>query len=125
IDLAEDINRKFHSGYRPPYKAGTTAITYRTTIKESFVRVHGPPNRSGNWMMKKEAVSGLTPQQIQSKYSLMHTPTHVSQIEIPEGITIRRGIVESNFGGASGAVQYEILDPFKAEWLIGPAEALQ
>ena len=47
-------------------------------------------------------------------------PDQITDVSIPHGTTIRRGLANSNLGGNAGAVQYEIvtatLDP--QEWPI-------
>lgn len=64
-------------------------------------------------MMRKEAIQGLTADQIQKKYSLPAKPSYISDIHVPAGSKIRQGRVESNFGlqggGGSGATQYQWL----------------
>jgi filamentous hemagglutinin len=62
-----------------------------------------------SWMMKREAVDGLTPAQIQSKYSLPEAPTFMSEVHVPTGTRIRTGTVNPLFDGVGNAVQYELL----------------
>ncbi len=71
--------------------------------------------QAGNFMVKEEAIKGLSPVEIQKKYSLKHPPTHISDVEVPADTLIQRGIVESNFGGRAGAVQYELLNKSAAK----------
>ena len=63
------------------------------------------------WIPNSE---GLTPEQIQRKYSLPSKPTYVSDVNVPAGTRIRTGKVGTNFeiqgGGGKGATQYELLD---------------
>lgn len=115
------MNGEFPSGFNPPYKAGTQVTEYTTKEADQFVRVHGSDNAVRPWMMRKEAVDGLSPSQIQHKYSLPSKPSHISDVSVPKGTRIRTGKVESNFdlqgGGGQGATQYE--------WLgIVPKEAV-
>lgn len=49
-----------------------------------------------SWMMKREAVEGLSPGQIQSKYALPEVPTYMSELHVPAGTRIRTGIVNFN-----------------------------
>ena len=63
-----------------------------------------------SWMMKREAIEGLTPQQIQSKYALPEVPTHMSDVYVPAGTRIRTGIVNPVFDGVGNAIQYQLLD---------------
>ncbi len=110
---AEEINTKHFNdaNYKPPYKKGTQVVEYTTKKDDVFVRVHGNKNRTGSWIMKKEAIEGLTAKQIQKKYSLPSTPTFISDVHVPAGSKIRTGKVASNFenqgGGGQGATQYE------------------
>ncbi len=78
---------------------------------EKFVRVHGPGNQVGHWVVRAESIANLTPAQIKDKLSLKYTPTHVSNVLVPENTNLRRGLVNSNFGGNAGAIQYEIVGP--------------
>jgi len=59
--------------------------------------------------VKEEAIKGLSPLEIQRKYSLPSVPTQITDVNIPPGTTIRRGLTNSNLGGNAGAVQYEIV----------------
>lgn len=101
------------AGNNPPYKPGTQVVEYTTKEADVFVRVHGSDNPNRPWMMRKEAVEGLTAEQIQHKYSLPAKPSYVSEVHVPEGVRIRTGEVKANFelqgGGGQGAVQYEWL----------------
>ncbi len=75
---------------------------------EKWGRIHGDENVRGKWIIRKESLSGLRPEQIKAKFSLPKTPTHISDVSPPPGTSILRGRVAENFGGKSGAVQYEI-----------------
>ena len=67
------------------------------------------PNRS--WMMRPEDIQWLTPRQIQDKFDLPYTPTHIVDVIPPANTTIRTGTVNSgNFGGFGGATQFELID---------------
>lgn len=78
------------------------------------MRVHNAENPNRPWMMRREAVEGLTAEQIQKKYSLPSKPSYISDVNVPSGTRIRTGKVESNFelngGGGQGAIQYEWLN---------------
>lgn len=64
---------------------------------------------SGRWMMKLEDIDGLTPQQIQDKFDLPEIPTHITDVNPPQGSKIRTGTVNSgNFGGNGGGTQFEL-----------------
>lgn len=112
---AEDVNADHAAnGNLPPYKSGTQVVEYTTKETDQFVRVHGEGNQARSWMMRKEAIEGLTAEQIQRKYSLPFKPTLISDIEVPAGTRIRTGKVEANFeiqgGGGQGATQHELLN---------------
>ena len=112
---ADDVNSvDFDDGYKPPYKSGTQVTEFTVKLDDKFVRVHGEDNAARPWMMRKEAIEGLTAEQIQRKYSLPSKPQFVSDVDVPAGTRMRTGQVESNFelqgGGGSGATQYEWLD---------------
>jgi len=112
---ADDVNSvDFDNGYKPPYQPGTKVIEYTSKSDDQFVRVHGDDNAARPWMMKKEAIAGLTAEQIQRKYSLPSKPKFISDVDVPAGTRIRTGKVEPNFqlqgGGGKGATQYEWLN---------------
>jgi len=112
---AADVNAEHAvKGNQPPYKSGTQVIEYTTKQDDVFVRVHGDDNAARPWMMRKEAIEGLTAEQIQRKYSLLSKPKFVSEVHVPAGTRIRTGKVETNFeiqgGGGQGATQYEWLN---------------
>ena len=111
---AADVNADHAAkGNQPPYKTGTQVVEYTTKEADQFVRVHSVGNAARPWMMKKEAVKGLTAEQIQRKYSLLSKPSYISDVHVPAGTRIRAGKVETNFeiqgGGGQGAIQYEWL----------------
>jgi len=107
---AEEANLNHVHQERPPYQAGTKVTEHKSIERDEWVRVHGPTNQKGAWLMRKESVEGLSATEIQTKYSIKLKPTHISDVQPPVGTTIRRGRVRDNFGGRAGAVQYEILD---------------
>jgi hypothetical protein len=59
--------------------------------------------------MKEEAIRGLSREEIARKYSLPELPTHISDVTAPSNTRIRKGRVNSNFGGNQGAIQYQWL----------------
>ncbi|GAB0063753.1 hypothetical protein IBA8401_47850 [Pseudomonas syringae] len=62
-----------------------------------------------SWMMRAEAIKGLTPAQIKSKFALPELPTFVSEVSVPAGTRIRTGTVNPVFGGIGNSTQYELL----------------
>jgi RHS repeat-associated protein len=117
VRSAEEVNEAFKKDdLSSPYKPGTKIREYTTEKEEAFVRVHGgKSSKEGRWIMKKEAIQDLSPEQIKNKYSLPNKPTSISDVEVPLGSRIRTGKVNSNFGGGSGAKQYELLDKIPDE----------
>lgn len=115
---AEEVNRLHQSqGNMPPYKAKTRVVEFESLEGEKWVRLHGPSNQEGSWVVRKEAIEGLSPEQLQKKYSLPRAPTEISDVTLPQGVKIRRGRVAENFDGNNGAVQYEILkDRPPSDW---------
>jgi len=108
---AEEVNSSHAAkGNSPPYRPKTRVVEFDSHEGEQWVRLHGPQNQAGHWIVRKEAVKGLSPEQLQKKYSLPRAPTEISDVTLPQSVKIRRGRVAENFGGNSGAVQYEILD---------------
>jgi hypothetical protein len=113
---AEEANRTFDPNYQPPYKPGTKVVEFKSVEGDEWVRVHGPNNQTRPWIVREEAVHGLSPDEIRIKYSLPANPTYISEVHPNPGVTIRMGRVASNFGGSAGARQYEILDQVDPSW---------
>lgn len=107
--LASEVNSTFPEGWSPPYKPGTRVTEFTNTVNDVYVRVHGETNMARSWMMKPEAIEGLTPAQIKSKFALPELPTFMSEVSVPAGTRIRTGIVNPVFGGVGNATQYELL----------------
>jgi RHS repeat-associated protein len=110
ITSADAVNASFPSEYRPPYQPGTRLTEYTTTFNEMFVRVHGADNKARAWLIRAEAIRGLTAREIQTKYSLPELPEYVSDVFVPAGTRMRRGRVNAVFGGNRGATQYQLLE---------------
>ncbi|AJQ53653.1 hypothetical protein RY45_05970 [Aeromonas hydrophila] len=108
---AESVNLTFPAGWQPPYKPGTRVTEFKSTVDEVYVRVHGEHNKARSWMMKKEALEGLTPEQIKSKYALPELPTYMSEVNVPAGTKVRTGTVNPlpAYNGIGNATQYELL----------------
>jgi hypothetical protein len=106
---ADEVNAEFPAHYRPPYEPGTRVVEYTTKMEDQFVRVHGEDNQARQWMMRREAIEGLTAEEISRKYSLPEVPRYVSDVTVPAGEHIRVGRTAENYGGGSGAMQYQWL----------------
>lgn len=112
--LASEVNAAYPEGYASPYKPGTRVTEFTTKVDDVYARVHGEDNMARSWMMKREAVEGLTANQVQSKYALPEVPTYMSEVHVPAGIRIRTGIVNPIFDGVGNATQYELLQRLPA-----------
>lgn len=106
---ADEVNSTFPPGWESPYKPGTRVTEFTTSVDDIYVRAHLESNKARSWMMKREAIEGLTPQQIQSKYGLPEVPIYVSEVHVPAGTRIRTGTVNPVFDGVGNAIQYELL----------------
>ena len=107
--MADEVNAEFGPGWKPPYEKGTRVTEYTNIEPEKFSRVHLGEDGRGQWMMRSEAIKGLTPEEIAKKYSLPDVPKYVSNVNVPAGTRLRTGKVASNFGGNQGATQYQLL----------------
>ena len=109
---AEEVNKEFvgdNPKLKGPYKSGNRVAEYSTIHADQWVRAHGEKNQVSSWMMREEAIKGLSAKQIQQKYSLEFEPIYISDVNVPADSRIRTGIVASNFGGGEGARQYQWL----------------
>ncbi|MFW3165846.1 DUF6861 domain-containing protein [Pseudomonas syringae pv. syringae] len=106
---ADEVNATFPEGWSAPYKPGTRVTEFTSTVDDVYVRVHGETNMARSWMMRAEAIKGLTPAQIKSKFALPELPTFVSEVSVPAGTRIRTGTVNPVFGGIGNSTQYELL----------------
>jgi len=122
-------------GYKPPYIAGSEAITFRTQTPTQFVRVYtaeqGGSGQVSSWMLNAADIKGLSVEQIASKYSLPQVPNMIADVNVPAGqmirtsaasdVQIKQGVAGN--GGGSG-VQFEVLVPEGAKipptWFSNP-----
>ena len=113
-------NLDFPADWHPPYKTGTKVTEFQTGVEEQFVRLHVGGNQNRKWVMKADAVRGLTPQQLHAKYQLPAQPTHISPVTLPPGTRVRYGIVNPGFNLAPPSTglarQYEVLDNILDGW---------
>lgn len=61
-------------------------------------------------------IAKLFEQQIADKFALPEVPTGVTSVTPPAGTRIRTGEVNSNFGGAGGGTQFQLLDRVNEGW---------
>jgi len=112
---ADAVNAGYDPGYKDPYAAGTIAVEFVTSSQDEFVRVHRSDNQAKSWMMREQEITGMTPEEIQQKFSLPEDPVYVSDVTVPEGTSVRTGTVEKNFGGQRGATQFELRERISSE----------
>ena len=96
----------------PPYNPNSPIRDFDADGTTTYVRVYteGQTGQQGSWMMKPSDIGGLSPQQIQDRFDLPYTPTHVTDVTPPAGTPIRTGTVnEGNFGGNGGGTQFELI----------------
>lgn len=65
--------------------------------------------------MRADDIQGLTPEQIASKYALPQVPTHIADVTVPAGNTMRVSVandvqIKQGLGGngGGGGVQFEV-----------------
>ncbi len=115
---AEKANVPFMvEGKKLPYAANTRARIIQLENERIFVRVHGEGNQARPWMMRREEVQGLTPQQIQDKFALPELPTYISEVHAPSGSYLQVGAAASQVGwGTGGGIQYQFLQRVDEGW---------
>ncbi len=94
-----------------PYKAGTKTVEFTTQAEEAFVRVSKGSNAQGDWIVKKSDINGLSPAQIKDKLSLSYEPTHITDVKIGVGTTLRKGTAAGvkELGTEGGGTQYQVI----------------
>lgn len=74
-----------------------------TSGKEHFVRLYrNPKGKVGQWIAKYDDIKRLTPKQIQEKFALPDTPTHIADVDVPKGTRLRAGTVNPIEGWGNG-----------------------
>ncbi|MBF0316070.1 MAG: hypothetical protein HQK52_21800 [Oligoflexia bacterium] len=109
---ADIITKEFIAEWKqPPYKYGTKIFEFTTSEPDVWVRLHGANNKTRSWMVRKESIKGLSPEQLKIKYVLPEKPTFITEVHVPSGTKIRKGQIGANdFGDTEGPVQYQLLD---------------
>ena len=115
---AETVNAEFvKNGFKPPYLSSVPPREFTTAADLDFVRVHGPTNQEGVWMVRANEIEGMSPVQIKDHLALKYAPTHISPVTVSEGAPMRVGRVgpqvQWNSPSPQG-FQYELLDISKA-----------
>ncbi|MDD3205239.1 MAG: hypothetical protein PHS74_05830 [Lachnospiraceae bacterium] len=93
----------------------------QNTKPGEFVRVYDNVNsgQAGSWIMKGEDIAGLTPQQIQNKFALPTTPTHVTDVTLEAGTQLRIGTANGLFGYEGGGTQFDMMGQRVGEFTNG------
>ncbi|QHE87462.1 hemagglutinin repeat-containing protein [Hydrogenophaga sp. BPS33] len=139
VDEANAINlavTKSNPGFVAPFVSDTRVVTLQTDQTEQFVRVYvveaNKSDMAGSWMMRADDIKGLTPEQIASKYALPQVPTHVADVTVPAGNTMRVSVandvqIKQGLGGngGGGGVQFEVtsrpaIDADFERWFTNP-----
>ncbi|QIM54533.1 hypothetical protein [Hydrogenophaga crocea] len=75
----------------------------------------GESEVAGTWMMRAEDIQGLSAEQIASKFALPQVPTHVVDVRVSAGQTMRVSVandvqIKQGLGGngGGGGVQFEV-----------------
>jgi hypothetical protein len=82
-----------------------------------FVRVHGPLNQQGRFLVRAKEIAGMTPEQIQQHLALPFKPTFISDVAVPAGTRMQMGWVGSQpaFGAPNPhGIQYQLIDSIPA-----------
>ncbi|MGZ9792216.1 hypothetical protein [Bacillus atrophaeus] len=106
-------------GYtEPPYTPGTLVKEIEITKRTTLVRVYDGENSRmyGGWAMKYEDINGLTPQEIQEKFALPHTPKYIADVTFEKGDILRTGEVNPLFGYKGGGTQFGMKGQFIGEF---------
>lgn len=105
---AREMNNQFPDDWNDPFASGSVVARFQTTGDEAFVRVHRGGNQNGRFLMRQSDIEGLSPAEIESKFSLSYTPEYVSDVTVPEGVRVNMGTVKANFDGDEGAKQFNL-----------------
>lgn len=122
---AEVLNlRATKNGMFSSWQSGTDIFHLITQKNEKWARVFGGKAKpDGEWLMRLDAIKGLTGEEIKNKYFLKYAPTHVVDAHVPSGTEMYRGRTAwlDYFGAKKpgtvleGSVQYQLkngpLDP--------------
>lgn len=115
MSSAENVNNwwKTEMGCEnPPYKPDTQVYEMKLTQDTAFVRVYDKKvaKQRGGWMMKKEDIEGLTPEEMKDRFALPARPKYATDVILPKGTTIRGGIANSLADwGNGGGIQYDLM----------------
>jgi len=68
--------------------------------------------------MNADDIKGLTPEQIQDKFSLPQRPEYICEVAVPRGDALELSIANGILGGKGGGVQYQFINEPNPEWFI-------
>lgn len=101
-------------GWDAAYDQYKEIVEFTTTQEQEFVRVYSSEkgNFAGSFMMEASEIEGLTPQQIQNKFSLDYIPDMRVTVTVPTGTEMRAGTAAARKSVRSegGDVQFQSLD---------------
>ncbi len=97
------------AGQECAWVPGTKALS-GTTVGGKFVRVftEGKTDTVGSWLMLESDIRGLSPHEIKVKFSLLHLPTHIADVNIRPGYAITIGLAGANKFGLGGKLQAQL-----------------
>jgi len=98
------------NGFPQPPFSPISAARGQISASADLVRVYNPTvnNQAGAWSMPRSEIAGLTPQEIQAKFSLSYTPTVYTKVNA-DGLNAVSGIAGRLNGQPGGGLQIEIL----------------
>lgn len=73
-------------GVTDPFAKNVPVTEIQPTVSQHFVRFYtGSNNKLGSWMMRSQFVRGKTASEIRDLFALPELPTHIVNVEVPEG----------------------------------------
>ena len=115
---ADELNAaQVKVGYEPSYTPGTKVYRLIYDGDNNFVRVYGGNSlKSGRWFMSADDIAGLSAEQIRDKFSLPQTPTHICDVNIPQGVKIEISVAGRALEGSGGGIQYRFIENYNKLW---------
>lgn len=108
-------NVSYTNAGTPPYKPDTISSQGRLDNTSQYVRVYNPnapvnpSNPVGRWIMPRSEIEGLSPAQIQQRFSLPNVPTHIVDVNAA-GRNATIGIANPLPGSAGLGTQIQLAD---------------
>lgn len=91
-------------GVKPPYAPGSTTVNVIFPQPQRLIRLSNGPAEKGTWLVNPSDVAGLNAKEIQRLYGMPSPPTHVTAVDVPAGMRLRRGRTPDR------GVRWEVLD---------------